>query len=105
MKSDELAAVVAGGRALYPLTAETIEGTAAALKQAHFIAGHQYLSELRQGHIESGFDVPAWMTLLLVRCRKSLERGLGPPDRAPELLAADLISDDEAKALTKGPTT
>eukprot|EP00971_Amphidinium_carterae_P328433 6460311-Amphidinium_carterae.1 len=81
---------VTPGTTLYPLDEETVLNTAAALKAAGFRAAWSYLDELRAGHVEAHFDVPLWLARILTNCRRSVLRGLGPPDRAAELPLASL---------------
>ena len=83
----KLATMVAGqGNKVFPLTQDTIEGTAAALKAAGLTSADQYLNELKLIHIEFGHEVPPWMTRSLTLCKKALCRDRGPAQKAPERL-------------------
>eukprot|EP00972_Heterocapsa_arctica_P040245 5929841-Heterocapsa_arctica.AAC.1 len=88
--------MAAGSTAIYPLTAEVVVKVAAALKAAHLRSATQYLGELRLGHIEAFHEVPSWLARLMFKCRLSLNRGIGPPDKAPEVRLEDIASDAEA---------
>ena len=87
---EELAARVANASLIYPLTLLIIEGVAACLKAANSKSGMAYLSELRQGHVEHGGEIPPWMGLVFSRCKASLARGAGPRAKAPEMLGSGL---------------
>ena len=73
-----LARAVAGTNVVVPLARDTVEGVAAALKEAQMRSGAQYLAELKLLHIEAGFEVEAWLKRAFDLCRKSLERDRGP---------------------------
>ena len=83
---------------LYPLTLATVRGTAASLKAAGFASGGAYLDELRLGHVEAGFAVHDALAREFRQCKLSVSRGLGPPNKAAELLDSkvdfDLDVDD-----------
>eukprot|EP00971_Amphidinium_carterae_P195796 3885256-Amphidinium_carterae.1 len=90
-QAEELAGLfLSPGQSIYPLEPTVIVGTAAALKAAGFRAAWSYVEELKLGHIESRYDVPLWLERVLAQCKRSVNRGLGPPDRAPELPLAEL---------------
>ena len=55
-----LAALASQGPPL-PLTAEAIEKTAAALKEADFRSAASFLSEVKLAHIEEKHAVPLWI--------------------------------------------
>ena len=83
---EELAMLAAGSSpSIYPLTEEIVEGVAAALKSSRFKSATTYLDELRLGHIEARHDIPLWLARLLLLCKRSVSRGIGPPDKAAEL--------------------
>eukprot|EP00435_Cladocopium_sp_Y103_P051317 s861_g15.t2 len=81
----KLARTVAGGRSVLPLSKDTVEGVAAALKEAQMKSGAQYLNELKLLHIEAGYEIEAWLKRCFDLCRKSLERNRGPTKRAAEV--------------------
>ena len=62
---------------------------AASLQKSGFRSAHQYIAELRLLQIEEGLEIPSWLARLFFQVRKSLLRGLGPPDKAPELRFED----------------
>eukprot|EP00971_Amphidinium_carterae_P276943 5496295-Amphidinium_carterae.1 len=66
-------------------------GVAASLKSAGFRFAPLYLDELRLGHIEAGWQAEDWLARVLTNCKRSLDRGLGPVHRAPELRLDDLV--------------
>ena len=49
------------------------------------------MGELRLGHIEARFDVPAWLARTLSQCKRALLRGRGPKNKAAELRFQDLV--------------
>ena len=81
----KLAKIVAGHQSVLPLARETVEGVAAALKEAQMKPGAQYLAELRLLHVEAGYEVEAWLKRAFDLCRKSLDRERGPTKRAKEV--------------------
>ena len=89
------AKVSESGRPL-PLSIQTVERVAAALKAAGFKSGPQYLGELRLAHVEAGYEVGSWLSRSLRLCKKALERDSGPTRRAPEV-KAEQISTLKAK--------
>ena len=80
-----LAKEVANDQKVLPLSKSTVEGVAAALKEAGMKAGTQYLTELKLLHVEAGFEVEAWLKRTLDQCRKGLERDKGPTTQAVEV--------------------
>ena len=78
----ELARAVKGTRCFLPLDSETVEGVAAAMKEVGMKSGSQYLAELKLIHVESGFEIPAWLKRTFDLCKKGLERERGPVKRA-----------------------
>ena len=98
-----LAREVANDQKVLPLSKSTVEGVAAAWKEAGMKAGTQYLTELKLLHVEVGFEVEAWLKRTLDQCRKGLERDKGPTTRAVEVRvdswAADKVT---AKSRRKG---
>ena len=81
----KLAKQVAGDRQPLPLDKDTVEGVAAALKEAGLRSGQQYMTELKLMHVEAGFDVEPWLKRSLDLRKKSLERERGPVVRAAEV--------------------
>ena len=81
----KLARQISGSVRPLPLDKETVEGVAAALKEAGLKSGQQYMTELRLMHIEAGFDVEPWLKRCFDLCKKSLERERGPVTRAAEV--------------------
>ena len=81
----KLAREVSGLRNPFPLSKDTVEGVAAALKEAGLKSAQQYMVELKLIHVESGYDVEAWLKRTLDLCKKSLERERGPVTRAAEV--------------------
>ena len=75
---------------VYPLAEATVVGVAAALKDARFKSAEAYMGELRLGHVEARFEVPAWLARLLSQCKRALRRGAGPPNKAAELRLEDI---------------
>ena len=80
-----LATAVAEGRRPLPLSVDTVEKVAAAMKAAGFKSGPQYLGELRLAHVEAGYELGAWLIRAFRLCQKALERDRGPTRRAPEI--------------------
>ena len=86
-----LAAAVADGGQIFPLGQALVEGVAAALKAGGMASANLYLQELKLAHIESGYDLEAWLARTFTLCGKSLSRNRGPVKRAPEV-AVDLVT-------------
>ena len=53
---------------MLPLSRATVEGVAAALKEAGMNAGTQYLTELKLLHVEAGFEIEAWLKRTMDQC-------------------------------------
>eukprot|EP00971_Amphidinium_carterae_P007410 147127-Amphidinium_carterae.1 len=51
---------------------------AAALRDAGYRSGHLYVSELRQMHVQDGFEWTPTLALTCKQCLRALGRGLGP---------------------------
>jgi len=64
----KLAKEVAGETRVLPLSRATVEGVAAALKEAGMKAGTQYLTELKLLHVEAGFEIEAWLKRTMDQC-------------------------------------
>ena len=72
----------------YPLTTHRVKCAAASLKHAGYRGAAGYLGEAKQGHILEG---NAWTVQLALELKDSVRsclRGIGPPERAPEVRAA-----------------
>jgi len=80
---------------IYPLTTHLVQQVAAALKRGDYRGAEQYLGELRIAHIESGAEVSAVLARTFDNCRRSVNRGLGPPQRAGELRLEEVRVEDE----------
>ena len=78
---------------LYPLSIAIVEKVSGALKHGDYQAADQYVGELRIAHIESGAEIPAPLARMFAKCRRSVTRGLGPPQRAEELPLEDTLVD------------
>ena len=76
-----LCLTITKGRAFVPLTSSLVQAVAAALKEAGFKSGAQYLLELKLIHIEAGFDLGDHLKRTFDLCRKALERNKGPVRR------------------------
>eukprot|EP00435_Cladocopium_sp_Y103_P070826 s648_g36.t1 len=81
----KLARAVSQGQPVLPLSRDTVEGVAAALKEAGMRSGSQYLAELRLIHVEAGYEVQAWLKRAFDLCRSGLDRERGPVKRAREV--------------------
>lgn len=97
-----LAKLAQGGGVLYPLQRATVVAVAAALKAAAFRSGDQYLGELCLGHVEAGFEIPAWLARTFDQSKMAVLRGMGPPKRAGELKLQD-VAVDARLGLGSGP--
>ena len=89
----------------YPLTAEALEKLAARFRSAGYRPGFQYLLAAKREHIELGHRWTEQLALKLQDCRRGLERGIGPPQRAAEIrlhVVAWAPEDMEPKSAT-GP--
>ena len=93
---EALAAEAAGctREELYPLKKDIVLDTAAALKAAEFRSGPSYLTELRLGHVDAGYGVDEPLARLLKQCNLSLNRGIGPPQKAAELRDSEVRFED-----------
>eukprot|EP00435_Cladocopium_sp_Y103_P022794 s3697_g5.t1 len=90
----KLASMVAGGEnRVFPLEQEVVEGTAACLKAANMKSGDQYMNELKLVHVESGYDLPPWLTRTFTLCKKALARHKGPTKKAPEARIENIKED------------
>ena len=75
---------------IFPLTIETVENVAAAIKAVGWSSGDQYVNELKLMHIEAGWEVSQQLNKALVDCKRSLKRDRGPVRRAPEFKLDDI---------------
>ena len=75
---------------VFPLSLNTIEDVAAAIKAGGWTSGDQYVNELKMMHVEAGFEVSLQMNKLLTDCKRSLKRNRGPVKRAPEFKLDDI---------------
>ena len=99
----KLAKSVKGSDNVLPLSKETVEAVAAALKESGMKSGSQYLVELRLMHIEAGHEVEAWLKRTFDLCKKALDRLRGPTIRAAEVKIATWDEEAlEARAVGKG---
>jgi len=99
----KLARSVKGSGSVLPLSKETVEAVAAALRESGMKSGTQYLVELRLMHIEAGYEVEAWLKRTFDLCKKALDRLKGPPIRAAEVKIADWDGEAlQARAVGKG---
>ena len=80
----------------YPLNEEVVVKVAAALQAAGYRSAYSYVLELKLGHIELDFDLSPAMSRLLKKVEDGLTRGVGPPDKAPEVRVEALVEDCEA---------
>ena len=88
-----------------PLTAEALEKLAARFRTAGYRSGFQYLLAAKRERIELGHRWTEQLALKLQGCRRGLERGIGPPQRAAEIrlhVVAWAPEDMEPKSAT-GP--
>ena len=74
----------ARGVQFLPLTPSVMMEIAAILKMAMFRSGSAYLIEMRTAHIRAGHPWTNDLELALKDCKRSLQRGLGPPCKAAE---------------------
>ena len=84
----KLARQAAGTNQPLPLSRDTVEGVAAALKEAGLKSGQQYMTDLKLMYmklVSICFDVEAWLKRSFGLCKKSLERERGPVTRAMEV--------------------
>eukprot|EP00435_Cladocopium_sp_Y103_P013305 s3307_g3.t1 len=100
----KLARTVADGRSVLPLAKSTVEGVAAALKEAQMKSGAQYLNELKLLHIEAGYEMEAWLKRCFDLCKKSLERNKGPTKRAAEVRVDSEATKKRGKMVSKKGT-
>ena len=99
----KLASLVAGNRDVLPLSRQTVEYVAAALKAGGLASADQYLNELKLLHVEAGYSLEAWLARTFQLCKKSVVRERGPIRRAPEVdldsLPAGVWDNDIAAAV------
>ena len=84
----KLARQAAGTNQPLPLSRDTVEGVATALKEAGLKSGQQYMTDLKLMYmklVSICFDVEAWLKRSFDLCKKSLERERGPVTRAMEV--------------------
>ena len=93
---EDLARRAAGGGDIYRLQERTVLGVPAALRASGFKSADSYMGELRLGHIEARFEVPAWLARTLSQCKRALLRGRGPKNKAAEMRFQDLVADAES---------
>ena len=96
----KLARAVAGSQAVLPLSKDTVEGVATALKESGMKSGAQYLVELKLLHVEAGFEIEAWLKRAFDLCKKALERNSGPAVRALEVCLVNMEEDKLNASLT-----
>ena len=70
---------------IYPLSSETIISVGAALKAGGFKSAASYLSELKMKHVELNFEIPPALGMTLKLVNHSVDRGVGPAVKAPEI--------------------
>ena len=83
-------ASVGAAARVFPLSLNTIEEVAAAIKAAGWTSGDQYLNELKLMRVEAGYEVNLQMNKLITDCERSLRRNRGPVKRAPEFELKDI---------------
>ena len=88
---EELATLACRSSSIYPLSVDTVHAVAASLKGGGFKSGHQYLGELRLGHVEAQFPVSEWLARAFALCKRALLRGTGPTSKAAVLRLGDLV--------------
>ena len=87
---EELVSISEQGGPVYPLTPDKLENAASCLKWGKYKAPAGYLSELKQGHIKHP-NGRVWTDVLALEMKESVRsclRGMGPPERAPEVRVA-----------------
>ena len=89
---------LAGFDEVYPLSPDKVKVAAAALKGAHFRSAASYIGELRLGHIERDLVISPALGRMLKLVNDSMERGIGPPQKATEAQFEefDLLVDNDA---------
>ena len=102
---EPLAGVACGGKNLYPLNELTVELVSAALKAAGFKPSQEYLSELNLGHVESKHEFTSRLARTFAGCRRSVMRGMGPIDKAPEAKLDDVETERVHKWRGTGSTS
>ena len=73
---------------LYPLMVAGLQAAAACLKRGRYKSAAGYLGELKRGHLKAGAAWSDGLALEMRDCVRSMLRGMGPPDRAPEVRAS-----------------
>ena len=84
---EQLVSISERGGPVYPLTPDKLENAASCLKWGKYKAPAGYLSELKQGHIKHP-NGRVWTDVLALEMKESVRsclRGMGPPERAPEV--------------------
>lgn len=72
----------ARGMQVLPLTPTVMMEIAAIWKMAAFRSGAAYLMEIRSAHIRAGHPSSIDLDQALKDCKRSLQRGIGPPSKA-----------------------
>eukprot|EP00972_Heterocapsa_arctica_P063757 9406589-Heterocapsa_arctica.AAC.1 len=67
---------------------------AAALDKGGFRSGFSYVLELKLRHVELNFPIPPALGRCIDKVKAALGRGVGPPDKAPEVLFLDFNFDE-----------
>ena len=80
-----------------PLSEDAAITVAASLQAAGYRSGSAFMGALRVMQLEAKDTITPCMTRLYKKIDDSLQRGLGPPDKAPELLVSLLVTDDGFK--------
>ena len=74
-----------GDGGVYPLTPHRIRVGAACLLSGNYRSAPGYLSELKQEHVRREWSWSEALALTMRGCCRACMRGLGPPQRAPEV--------------------
>ena len=80
----------AGFTQIFPLTEEVLDAVAAALLMAGYTSGFGYITELRLKHQELDFPLGPALLRKLAHIEDALNRGQGPPSRAPEVRPSEI---------------
>jgi hypothetical protein len=84
----------AGFGDLYPLSVGKVEAVAAAFKGAGYRSAIGYLRELKLRHAEMDFAIGPALARYFQKLERGLSRGLGPPERAPEMVWGEVKIDE-----------
>ena len=74
-----------GSQKIWPLTVASLKSLAMALQGAGYKSGYAYLSEAKLLHVERGHEWDLALDRCYKQCVRSLKRGKGPTQQAPEV--------------------